>query len=559
MISTPQSREELLVRLVGIPSITGSPRENDMAVFVYQHLAALDYFQKNPSHLQMIPTPLEGDSRPLHAVAARMMAEVPTKKTVVFVAHYDVVEVGVYGDLSEWAFDTKELERRFKPEDFTGRAREDFLSGNFIFGRGTMDMKCGLALEMELLRDYDADRKMFDINVIVLAVPDEENTACGMRGAAKYLAALKKTEGLEFIAGLNTEPSDPGLPDAENQLIFMGSIGKLLPTFYCMGLEAHVGNYYRGLSATLLSSHVVCEAEAAPELADPCRGKCQPSWTCLYHKTLEEGYAVTVPSRSVAYFNAFTTTKTPAIIMSEMKTIAERALDAAKNQLKRSHAAIAQMGYEPPIRDQSDARAFSFGEIFDMAATQYGGDTAVLQKHIGDFLKGLPDSDIRDLGISVLGELIRIAEVSPPFIAVGFLPPYLPAITSLNGEPKANVLVRTAERVIQEAKERYDTVVDIAEFFAGLSDLSYMGFAGRHEDVAPMAKNCPGWGKLYSVPIDELIEIDMPVMNIGTCGYDAHRKAERADRRYSLEILPELIVFALRTLSEEWDQYNANR
>ncbi len=557
MISTPQSREELTVRLVNIPSVTASPQENDAAVFVYEHLSKLDYFKKNPSHLEMVPTPLEGDSRPLHTVAARMMAEVPTKKTAVFIGHYDVVEVGVYGELEPWAFDPAELARRFAPEDLEGRAREDFLSGGYLFGRGTMDMKCGLALEMELLRDYDADPGLFDLNIIVLAVPDEENTNCGMRGAAKYLAALKKAEGLVYIAGLNTEPSDPGLPDAKNQLIFMGGLGKLLPTFYCAGLEAHVGNYYRGLSATLLSSQIVCAAEAAPELADPHHGKCQPSWICLCHKTLAEGYFVTVPSRSVAYFNAFLTTKAPAAVMDEMRTIAYRAIEAAKGQLKRSHDALSKMGYEPPMRDHGDARVISFGEIYDMAAARYAGGAEALSAHVRGFLKKLPEGDMRDRGVAALEELIRIAEVAAPFVAVGFLPPYLPAITSLSGKPRANVVVRTAERVVAEARERYGVAIDIAEFFAGLCDLSYMGFGGTREDLAPIAKNCPGWGELYSVPVDELIEIDMPVMNMGPCGYDAHRKAERLERKYSFEILPELIVFMVRALSEEWERYEA--
>ena len=34
MKSTPSSREELLVRLIGIPSVTQSPEENDAALFI---------------------------------------------------------------------------------------------------------------------------------------------------------------------------------------------------------------------------------------------------------------------------------------------------------------------------------------------------------------------------------------------------------------------------------------------------------------------------------------------------------------------------------------------
>lgn len=551
MVSTPRSREELLVELVGIPSVTASRGENDAAVFVRDRLSELDYFKKNPTHLNMFPTPLEGDSRPLFSVAARVMAQTPTKKTVVFIAHYDVVDIGVYGDLAEWAFNPRELAKRLDPAELSGRAREDLLSGGFIFGRGTMDMKCGLALEMELLRDCCADRELFGVNIVVLAVPDEENTNCGMRGAAKYLAALKRAEGLEYIAGIDTEPSDPALPDAKNQLIFLGGMGKLLPAFYCAGLEAHVGNYYRGLSAALLSSHVVREAEGAPELADPHHGKCQPSWICLCHKTLEEGYSVTVPSRSLAYFNAFVTTKTPAALLTEMREVARRAADAALDQLRRSHRAISALGYEPPMREHTGVRVLSFGEIFDMAAEHYEGGSEGLAAHVRDFLGLLPEGDMRERGVAILEEMIRLAETPAPFIAVGFLPPYLPAITSLSGRPEADAVVRAAGRVVREAGERYGVEIDIVEFFAGLCDLSYLGFAGDAAALEPIVKNCPGWGDLYSIPTEELSEINMPVINLGPCGYDAHRKTERLERGYSLEILPELLVFLVKALSEE--------
>lgn len=44
------------------------------------------------------------------------------------------------------------------------------------------------------------------------------------------------------------------------------------------------------------------------------------------------------------------------------------------------------------------------------------------------------------------------------------------------------------------------------------------------------------------------------LMNLGPKGHDAHEKTERLEKRYSLEILPELLVFAIGALSEEWDE-----
>jgi arginine utilization protein RocB len=544
MISTPESRERLLSELVRVPSVTGTARENDAAAFIFGRLSLLDYFKKNPSHLEMLSTPLEGDeTRPLHAVSARMMADVPTKKTVVFIGHYDVVDVGVYGAEAEYAFDTAGLAPVM--------AAEGYDTEKFIFGRGVMDMKCGVALEMELLRDYDHNRALFDVNVIVLAVPDEENTNCGMRGAVSRLADLKRSEGLEYIAGINTEPGEPGLPDSPDQLVFLGTIGKLLATFYCGGVESHVGNYYKGLSSALLSARIICAAEGAPELADPMRGVCQPSWVCLDSRILSEGYSVTIPKRAVTYFNCFMTGKTPAGILDKMREVARDASRRTIAQLTESHAALSRMGYAPRLDVPPEVRILTFSEIRDMAAASFAGGESALRDRESELLAGLAVTDVRDKGVAVLEEFIRISGIEPPFIAVGFLPPYIPAKTSLDGAPASGALLRAVDRLITEARDRYCVALRKAEFFAGLCDLSYLGFSGDAGDMNCFSKNCPAADKIFRVPFDDMAEINMPVVNLSTSGHDAHRRTERLERDYSLRILPELIVSAVRALSEE--------
>ncbi len=110
MLSTPSSREALIRELVRIPSVTGSDREDEAARFVHDRLAELDYYKKNPSHLMMLPVE-NPDGSVTHTVAARMSPTRETKKTVVMIAHYDVVDTSAYGDLAPWAFDPDGLGR----------------------------------------------------------------------------------------------------------------------------------------------------------------------------------------------------------------------------------------------------------------------------------------------------------------------------------------------------------------------------------------------------------------------------------------------------------------
>jgi arginine utilization protein RocB len=65
------------------------------------------------------------------------------------------------------------------------------------------------------------------------------------------------------------------------------------------------------------------------------------------------------------------------------------------------------------------------------------------------------------------------------------------------------------------------------------------------------ARNMPGWGKLYSLPTDALAELDIPVLNLGPLGRDAHKNTERIHLRYTLEVFPHLLAFLVKKIIEK--------
>ena len=186
-----------------------------------------------------------------------MDAAKPTKRTVLMVSHYDVVDVSVYGDIAAHAFDADKLGEIFGADEDT------------LYGRGVMDMKCGVALEAALLEEFAADRTLFDVNVVVAFVGDEENSSAGMRGSLPVIARMIEDDGLEFLAALNTEPGEAGKSGSWADGL-SGTLGKLMPSFYMRGRGAHVGNCYDGFSAALAVSRLVCAAEGNRYLADRC-------------------------------------------------------------------------------------------------------------------------------------------------------------------------------------------------------------------------------------------------------------------------------------------------
>jgi len=138
---------KMIEELVSIPSVTESPDESAPGIWIKERLEKLPYFIEKKEHLIWAETPLEGSGEKLHSLVARVDAAVPTKRTVLLIGHYDVVGVNVYGEMADNAFDVEKMTEHFNAGD-----------DDVIYGRGTMDMKCGIALELDIIEEFAANR-----------------------------------------------------------------------------------------------------------------------------------------------------------------------------------------------------------------------------------------------------------------------------------------------------------------------------------------------------------------------------------------------------------------
>ncbi len=109
-----------------------------------------------------------------------------------------------------------------------------------------------------------------------------------------------------------------------------------MPFFYCAGIGSHVGQYFEGLSASLLASHISLLVEGNPLMADRAGDETAPPPACLSIRDIRNSYSVTIPDRAAIFFNYMTLAKTPAEIMKEMKQVAEDACERTVGQIRES-------------------------------------------------------------------------------------------------------------------------------------------------------------------------------------------------------------------------------
>lgn len=536
---------ELTLELVKVPSFSCSQGEIEIANFIYNRLKELEYFQKNKDNLKLLE--IANDELGRSLVLALVKAIPPTSKTIVFIGHYDVVDVENFGALKEIAFDPIKYTEWIRNLPLNEDAERDLESGNYLFGRGIMDMKAGLAIQMAFLAEASQNPASLNANIMLLAVPDEENNSAGMRGAIPYLVKFQEEMGLDYIAAINCEPSSPAFPADTKRYIHLGTVGKIMPFFYVVGKETHVADWTDGLNANLLLSYINILLEVKTKFID---GKDRQFFSpplCLKQKDLRDAYSVTVPGRGVAYYNYLTVTKLPKKILMEMKNIAEEAFNMSLKHLNDSAKefyTISRRKVDIPWK----VKILTYQELFESVKQNFSGD---INEYVKKFFKTLPnDLDERERCVALIGEFLKFYPDKDPKVIIGFLPPYYPHRGNLRQTTKEKNILEVVSEVIDFAKNEFGEDLEMVEYMAGITDLSFFGFQGSREELVFLAENMPGWGNLYDIQIDDLVKLDVPVLNIGPSGKDAHKNTERLELDYSFRVVPKLLKLFVEKLSQ---------
>lgn len=533
-----QSKEQLiqlLSSLVEIPSITGSEAEVILPDFVVEQLSELQYFKENPHHLQKNPT---GDGR--YFVTALVKKKDSTKNTVILVSHFDVVDVQDYGVWKEDAFNPKKLTSMFysHKDELPDHVREDIEHREWLFGRGTMDMKCGLALQMAMIEQACEGR--FDGNVLLLAVPDEEVNSVGMRAAVPGLLDLAREHNLDYKTVLNSEPMFSRHPGDQNKYIYTGSIGKVLPGFLCYGKETHVGEPFAGLNGSYMASLITAELELNTDLCDIVEGEASPPPTNLLQRDLKEDYSVQIPHRAVTLFNLFLLEKSMTDVVSLLRQKVTKVAEKIEESYEKHAYRFSK--YNPFIPPNLKVNVLTYEELITYAIEQHGQEKI---NHIqSNIIKNREDKDDRAVTIDLVDKLAILCKEKAPMIVLFFAPPYYPAVSSRNNPLIKEVVVEMEKYAHYNHKITFEN----QNYFGGISDLSYVGLQYPLDSMSSLVDNMPLWDKGYSIPLQELEEFDVPVLNMGPVGKDAHQWTERLDVNYAFETLLDMLPKCIEKL-----------
>ncbi|MGI8564421.1 MAG: M20/M25/M40 family metallo-hydrolase [Candidatus Dormibacter sp.] len=531
--------KDLTLALVRTPSVNGSADEVRFAGRLRDIIAQDGFPTHHGDELRVVPIP--GDPWRRSNVIGLVRGE--GRRTVLLCGHYDVVSTANYGELEPWACDPEALAPRLiealagaPPGTLEALALTDLQSGDFLPGRGALDMKSGLAAGIAVLRHFASERPPG--NLLLLATPDEEVNSAGMRAAREMLPELAREWELELTCAVNVDSESDHGDGGQGRSIFLGSVGKLLPFVHVVGRESHAGEPLGGVSATLLAAEVVRSLEWSPDLVEGQGAEASPLPALLKVADTKGAYDVTTPAAVWLYLNVLSHTRRPSEVLDWARSKVERSLQKGLQEAASRAAAYARLTGTTVVSFESQPLVLTYSELYARA----GG----LSAHAADWgqLRSLteqPGLDGPERSRRMVEFLWQRSGLVGPGAVVGFASLAYPAasLEASSAGPFAGRFREIVDREARAAGEWSGSTVKLRGYFPGVSDMSFLAYGFTDADVAVLAENTPAWDLGLAQPKSG--DFALPVVNIGPWGRDPHLRLERVHARYAFETVPELV------------------
>ncbi len=484
-------------------------------------------------------------------------------RTLILLAHHDTVGVAEFDSLggtsgSLIAFHPSELRDQFaaifrqrgeaRPENPVWRDLSAYFTRNgrrypsWLFGRGTLDMKSGVAVQVAVMRELWRRRKHLNGNILFLSCPDEENESAGIMAALPRLDSLSRSKKLSFLGVINADYTAPSAGETEKFPVYAGVIGKLMPSFYVLGVPTHAGEPFRGVDAGAIAVEIAARLHLNTDLCDSWPGSdlvspvTAPPPVVLKISDLKEAYNVQTISGAWLYANYLTIGTTPGEALTRMTEVAREALKAVLRKYQESYAVYrGKVAAPKPVEGQ----VLTYSELCALANRESGPE----KDGFGAPEKSAPEDtgDIRRKCLETVVRLARKSGLRPPAVVVYFSPPFYPPAI-----PESNKLVDAVYRVVQRRRQsdgEKEAELCLTAIYPYISDMSFLGgLRDASGAEKTLGNNVPGFGRLYALDFSLLRKLRMPVVNIGPWGKGAHGLYERVYTPFSFRTAPRLIL-----------------
>ena len=536
----------LTKKLVSIPSMNNSDGgERAVADYMAAWIRELPYFKAHPD--QVITQPLKDDPYDrINVVAIAFGSRSNSNETIILHGHHDTVGIDDYGSIKEYAFDCDALPEKIKSITSDPEVLADIESGEWMFGRGSSDMKSGDAVNMVLMRYFTEHLDQFDGNLIFMTNPVEENQHTGIIESLNVLEELKAKYGLTYKMAMNTDFISPAFPGDTAHYFHAGAVGKILPCFYIIGKPTHSGQGFEGFSASMVAAEITRNIDMRAEFSDVYNGEFAMPPTVLKMRDLKPSYDVQTAFSAFVYFNYFIHNMEMDEIFARLRKVAEDALNTVDTYTDEQNKVYCKMTGADYYKREYQLKVMEYSELYEKAKA--------LKPDVDEDIRAITkqsleeNMDRRELCLKIVEYLANnILSINTPTVILFLAPPYCPRNTLKREIPEEGALLDSVVDLLNQLGQEMGEELKMMQFFPVLTDSSYLKLDDTDTSIKTLVDNFPDMKGHYDVPLEQIKRLNIPAFNFGCHGKDAHKWTERVHKEYSFGKLP---IIMLRVLEK---------
>ncbi len=548
-----QEVKDLTVELVSVRSVNKAPgEESAIAKHILGYYEKHPYFRENPGSFRLQKT--KNDPIDRHNVIAyvRGTKEGGSDKTVILIGHIDTVGVDDFGEFADYATKPEELPELLK-EHFllSDEVLEDIASGDYLFGRGSLDMKSGVAGHMAIMKHFSEQPELLKGNIVAVHACDEEDSSNGIISALDVLTELKDECGFDYIACVNADYTTNRYPNDTNFYVYFGTIGKYLPGCSVFGKEAHAGQPFAAFDPNLLTAIITKNVSLNSRLSDMAQGELTVPPISLKQMDFKPDYSVQTALAAQVYYNVFSHGSGADKVIATFKEVVEESYDETLELMDRRYREYCEragIDYTPLGWKRS---VYTWEELCEELREK----NPSFDKKIEEFKSALhlksPDMDMRRFSHEVAQFAWNMKKSDAPGVVIYYGAILSAPIETVGRNEGERALIAGVEKALSETKSLPGRPIQKRFFYPYISDSSFMAVSGDRESHKKYIYNMPSWGQKYVHPFEKIEEVDVPVVNIGPQGKDGHMLSERVHQKYSFGVVPSITTRVLLELLKQ--------
>lgn len=530
--------EDLTKALVSIKSVNGTLGEKAIADYIESYIRDIPYFKEHPD--LVFRQELKDDSLHRANIVCLLKGGIPCDDTIMLHGHIDTVGVEDYKHLMPYAFDSERLMEEMLKIDLPEEVREDLESGDYMVGRGCCDMKSGDAVFLVVLKSLCAHVHDLEGNILVSFNPVEENRHQGIIEEIALLKSLKAEHHLHYLFAINNDYICPLYPHDPYRYIYLGTVGKLLPCFYIQGKEAHVGQPFEGFDASYVASLLVEKISLNSDFCESYKGEYTLPPSVLKIKDLKSEYNVQTSFDAFVYFNYLVHDESVEVTLEKFMKAGADVMQKTQDHINRQYEEYCQFSHDQYVPYDYDYQVISYDTLCQRVKEEKGEKILSSLESMAKNYEGKMDQ--REMPIPIIKEMLSLLNEHRPTMVCYFGLPYCPHNTLKEERPEEKELIERISSIASSFQEETKQEMKVLRFFPSLSDSSYLKIDDSSTSIACLQKNFPLYQDLYPLPFQDIASLNIPAIDFGCYGKDAHKWSERVYKPYTFILLPQLII-----------------